>query len=111
MIKRTTSSSVAGNVSIQTKNSAKIPASFRTSVVTILGHVDHGKTTLLDTIRKTNVADRETGGITQHIGAYQISVSTKDNLLPRKITFIDTPGHEAFAKMRARGAKVADIAV
>lgn len=74
-------------------------------VVTILGHVDHGKTSLLDYIRKTNIAGKEYGGITQHIGAYQIEYKHK------KITFIDTPGHEAFAKMRSRGAEVADVAV
>jgi len=73
-------------------------------VVTILGHVDHGKTTLLDTIRKTNVAQREAGGITQRIGAYQITT-------PKTITFIDTPGHEAFAKMRSRGVNASDVAV
>lgn len=79
--------------------------SLRPPVVAVLGHVDHGKTTLLDTIRKSNVASKEHGGITQHIGAYQITVKN------RKITFIDTPGHEAFAKMRSRGASAADVAV
>lgn len=81
-------------------------------VVTVLGHVDHGKTTLLDTIRKTNVALREAGGITQHIGAYQITLpTTAKDPKQKTITFIDTPGHEAFAKMRSRGASVADIAI
>lgn len=119
----------------------------RPPVVTILGHVDHGKTSLLDTIRKTNIVSKEFGGITQHIGAYQIEVSPKGELSSRaipsvsresrgipskhkeeillrqladqddfaakncKITFIDTPGHEAFAKMRSRGANVSDLAV
>ncbi len=87
---------------------------FRPPIVAVLGHVDHGKTTLLDAIRKTAVAAREHGGITQHIGAYQVTV--KDSKSPTRsedhvITFIDTPGHEAFAAMRSRGASVADIAL
>ena len=99
-------------------------------VVAVLGHVDHGKTSLLDTIRKTHLVDRETGGITQHIGAYQIEVypegepksrvnevsrgnlrQVQDDFAQRKITFIDTPGHEAFAKMRSRGVQAADIGI
>lgn len=82
-------------------------------VVTILGHVDHGKTTLLDLIRKTKVAQKEIGGITQHIGAYQIDDVSLDSksASSHKITFIDTPGHEAFAKMRERGAMAADVAI
>lgn len=102
----------------------------RPPVVVILGHVDHGKTTLLDAIRQTDVAAKEYGGITQSIGAYQVSLSpedenssraneesrgiprkTRDEYAPRVLTFIDTPGHEAFTNMRSRGASVADIAV
>jgi len=82
----------------------------RPPVVVVLGHVDHGKTTLLDYIRKSDIAKKEVGGITQKIGAYEVAVETKGYDV-NKITFIDTPGHEAFSKLRLRGANVADIAI
>ena len=92
-----------------------ISSSERPPIVAVLGHVDHGKTTLLDYIRHTNVVANEHGGITQHIGAYQIEVKSQKSKVKSEeknfITFIDTPGHEAFMKMRARGASVADIAL
>lgn len=97
------------------KNSDQNPISPRPPVVVILGHVDHGKTTLLDYIRRSEVAKSEHGGITQSIGAYQVDLKTQNSKRSsqpvEKITFIDTPGHEAFSKMRSRGAHVADIAV
>lgn len=81
----------------------------RPPVVAVMGHVDHGKTSLLDAIRETNVVGKESGGITQHIGAYQIDVKVKNEA--KKITFLDTPGHKAFVEMRARGALVTDIVI
>lgn len=90
-----------------TKNETTIQ---RPPVVVVMGHIDHGKSTLLDYIRKSNIVDGEAGGITQHISAYEV-IHKDENGTDRKITFLDTPGHEAFSKMRERGAKVADIAI
>jgi len=93
---------------LQNKDAIKRPP-----VVVVMGHVDHGKSKLLDYIRKSNIVDKEAGGITQHIGAYEVGVhpTSGDGEKEELITFLDTPGHEAFSKMRSRGAKVADIAI
>ncbi|MDP2736747.1 MAG: translation initiation factor IF-2 [bacterium] len=108
------------------KNANSANAIVRPPVVVVMGHVDHGKTKLLDAIRETNIVDQESGGITQHIGAYQVELqpehqqddkeiprSARDNFSDnvRKITFLDTPGHEAFKSMRSRGSKIADVAI
>ncbi len=103
--KAKSSTSAAGKIKKQVKEEKGTDLVSRPPVVTIMGHVDHGKTRLLDAIRQTNVMASEAGGITQHIGAYQVEINGK------KVTFLDTPGHEAFTAMRARGAQVTDIAI
>src|SRR5690606_33609123 len=81
----------------------------RPPVIVVMGHIDHGKSTLLDYIRKSNIVDKEAGGITQHVSAYEVEHERDGQI--KKITFIDTPGHEAFSAMRSRGAAVGDIAI
>lgn len=93
------------------KQNEQLNTSVRPPIVVVMGHIDHGKSTLLDYIRKTNVVECETGGITQCISAYEVEVPLPDSAGTGKITFLDTPGHEAFSKMRERGAEIADIAI
>lgn len=96
-------------ININLDNTAQLEN--RPPIVSIMGHVDHGKTTLLDTIRKTHVAEKEAGGITQHISSYQIEIAPKDGSAKRLITFLDTPGHSAFEAMRRHGARITDLVV
>src|SRR3989344_5819222 len=92
------------------ENNQKQNIAVRPPVVVVMGHIDHGKSTLLDYIRKTNITEGEVGGITQNISAYEVLHRDEEGK-DRKITFLDTPGHEAFSKMRERGASIADIAI
>ena len=97
------------NKKLQIQESDNKDLEKRPPVIAVMGHVDHGKTTLLDKIRKTQIAQKEAGGITQQIGAYEVETEYKDEI--RKLTFLDTPGHEAFSGMRSRGVQVTDIAI
>ena len=96
---------------IKAKSNNSIELIKRPPVVVIMGHIDHGKSTLLDYIRKENIVASEAGGITQHLGAYEVNHKTTEGNRIEKITFLDTPGHEAFCSIRERGARVADVAV